>query len=291
MCYPSLSAKGKQRAVGERPSDLPYLKTVEPAKSASETPSNAGDVESDVSEPDTGNSESGATSGESDDPLMAGDYRPLKSALKKSKKKPRQKKNIHHNYFMTMRGWRPHLVPFPHGCHPKPHAPRNDMWWDNVPKNVDHIMAPPAILKAPEGEIEENEKGKEKKEDKAKEKDTDAGEKREEKKGRVGEDKNAEKVESESPSTSETSSSRAEAGSEKSRSKPPDGKKGKEKATDPEKSKDASTDKEKERAKLKAEAEAKQKAKLGAEAEAKAKESSRSTTSTTPPAVPIDRLV
>ena len=91
----------------------------------------------------------------SDDPLMAGDYRPLKSVLK-SKKKPRQLKNIHHNYFLHMRGWRPHFVPFPHGYHPKPHDPRNSLWWDNVPKSVDHIMAPPAILKAPE-ELKEDE--------------------------------------------------------------------------------------------------------------------------------------
>lgn len=85
-----------------------------------------------------------------DDDLMAGETRQLKSVLKKSKKKPRQKKNIHHNYFMTMRGWRPALVPFPHGLHPKPQEPRNTLWWGNVPKDADHIMATPKIPKEPE---------------------------------------------------------------------------------------------------------------------------------------------
>jgi len=100
---------------------------------------------------------SGASSGE-DDPLMAGDYRPLKSALKKSKKKPRQKKNIHHNYFMTMRGYKPHLVPFPHGLHPKPYHPRHTLWWDNIPKNADHIMVPPPVPKKPEDAVEDEDK-------------------------------------------------------------------------------------------------------------------------------------
>lgn len=88
---------------------------------------------------------------------MAGDYRPLKSALKKSRKKPRQHKNIQHNYFMTIRGWRPALVPFPHGLHPKPHKPRHTLWWDNIPKDADHIMAPPPVPKLPEGDVTEGE--------------------------------------------------------------------------------------------------------------------------------------
>ena len=86
-------------------------------------------------------------SNSADDPLMAGDYRSLKSALKKSTKKPRQTKNIHHNHFMTMRGNRAHLVPFPHGLHPPPDQPRHSLWWKNIPKNADHMMAPPPVPK------------------------------------------------------------------------------------------------------------------------------------------------
>jgi len=86
-------------------------------------------------------------SGNEEDPLMAGDVRPLRSILKKSKKKPRQSKNVHHNYFMTMRGNRAHLVPFPHGLHPPPDQARNTLWWKNIPKNADHIMAPPPVPK------------------------------------------------------------------------------------------------------------------------------------------------
>ncbi|WVO24226.1 uncharacterized protein IAS62_005590 [Cryptococcus decagattii] len=73
--------------------------------------------------------------------LMFGDYRPLKSALKKPTKKPKQTQNIHHNYLMIMRGFRPTLVPFPHGFYPKPHYPRNTTWWNNIPKTPEHIMA------------------------------------------------------------------------------------------------------------------------------------------------------
>jgi hypothetical protein len=82
-----------------------------------------------------------------DDPLMAGDYRPLKSILKKSTKKPRQSKNVHHNYFMTMQGHRAHLVPFPHGLHPPPQEPRHTLWWRNIPKDAGHLMAPPPVPK------------------------------------------------------------------------------------------------------------------------------------------------
>ena len=88
-----------------------------------------------------------STSGDEEDPLMAGDVRPLRSILKKSKKKPRQSKNVHHNHFMTMRGNRAHLVPFPHGLHPPPDQARNTLWWKNIPKNADHIMAPPPVPK------------------------------------------------------------------------------------------------------------------------------------------------
>jgi hypothetical protein len=88
-----------------------------------------------------------STSGDEEDPLMAGDVRPLRSILKKSKKKPRQSKNVHHNHFMTMRGNRAHLVPFPHGLHPPPDQARNTLWWRNIPKNADHIMAPPPVPK------------------------------------------------------------------------------------------------------------------------------------------------
>jgi hypothetical protein len=88
-----------------------------------------------------------STSGDEDDPLMAGDVRPLRSILKKTKKKPRQSKNVDHNHFMTMRGNRAHLVPFPHGLHPPPDQARNTLWWKNIPKNAEHIMAPPPIPK------------------------------------------------------------------------------------------------------------------------------------------------
>ena len=88
-----------------------------------------------------------STSGDVEDPLMAGDVRPLRSILKKSKKKPRQSKNVHHNHFMTMRGNRAHLVPFPHGLHPPPDQARNTLWWKNIPKNADHMMAPPPVPK------------------------------------------------------------------------------------------------------------------------------------------------
>ncbi|ODO06288.1 hypothetical protein L198_01520 [Cryptococcus wingfieldii CBS 7118] len=123
--------KGKTRMEGERPHD--------------KTPSKADKPPSD----DTPQSPSSSAS-DTNDALMSGDYRPLKSALKKSKKKPKQTNNIHHNFFMTMRGFRPALIPFPHGFHPKPHYPRNTLWWNNVPKNADHIMAAPKVAKEPD---------------------------------------------------------------------------------------------------------------------------------------------
>ncbi|WVR04066.1 hypothetical protein IAU60_001065 [Kwoniella sp. DSM 27419] len=92
-----------------------------------------------------------------DDPLMAGDYKPLKSALKKTNKKPRQQKDIQHNYFLTMRGYRPALIPFPPGFHPKPHHARNSLWWDNVPRHAERIMAPPVVAKQPAAVDDEDE--------------------------------------------------------------------------------------------------------------------------------------
>jgi len=95
-----------------------------------------------------GQGKKGLADSDSEDPLMAGDVIPLRSILKKSKKKPRQSKNVHHNHFMTIRGNRAHLVPFPHGLHPPPDQPRSTLWWRNIPKNADHIMAPPPVPKA-----------------------------------------------------------------------------------------------------------------------------------------------
>jgi hypothetical protein len=100
-----------------------------------------------ASSSDEDDNKGSSTSGDEEDPLMAGDVRPLGSILKKSKKKPRQSKNVHHNHFMTMRGNRAHLVPFPHGLHPPPDQARNTLWWKNIPKNADHIMAPPPVPK------------------------------------------------------------------------------------------------------------------------------------------------
>lgn len=88
---------------------------------------------------------------------MSGDYRSLKSALKKPTKEPKQTQNIHHNYLMTMRGFRPTLIPFPHGFYPKPHYPRNTMWWNNIPKTPEHIMAAPKVPKEPKDEVDKEE--------------------------------------------------------------------------------------------------------------------------------------
>jgi len=100
-----------------------------------------------ASSSDDGDKKGSPFSGNEEDPLMAGDVRPLRSILKKTKKKPRQSKNVHHNHFMTMRGNRAHLVPFPHGLHPPPDQARNTLWWKNIPKNADHMMAPPPVPK------------------------------------------------------------------------------------------------------------------------------------------------
>lgn len=92
--------------------------------------------------------------------LMSGDYRPLKSALNKPTKKPKQTQNIHHNYLMTMRGFRPTLTPFPHGFYPKPHYPRNTMWWTNIPMTSEHIMAAPKAPKEPKDDEVDKEEAK-----------------------------------------------------------------------------------------------------------------------------------
>lgn len=166
--------KGKGRMEGERPAhrDSAPRATHSAAAAldtASEENSPTFDEASGSDEPTTPELDA---EGESD-ALMAGDYRPLRSVLKKSKRKPRQKRNIHHNYFMTMRGWRPALVPFPHGFHPKPWEPRNSLWWDNVPKQAAHIMAEPPPPKKPEEGSDDEDKsaateaGKEKEKEKA----------------------------------------------------------------------------------------------------------------------------
>ncbi|WWC98913.1 hypothetical protein V866_005807 [Kwoniella sp. B9012] len=189
---PDAQDKGKSRMEGERPGESNSASGSTPASSDKTDrklkeptdrmrPQTLGDHDSakDSSQSDTDNvsrttsassrSTTGSGTDTEDDPLMSGDYRPLKSVLKKSKKKPKQSKNIHHNFFMTMRGYRPSLVPFPHGFHPKLSSPRNTLWWDNVPRNADHIMALPRVPKEPENK-DENEDKREKKMGKEKEK-------------------------------------------------------------------------------------------------------------------------
>ncbi|ORY29552.1 hypothetical protein BCR39DRAFT_559083 [Naematelia encephala] len=233
-----------------------------------------------------------------DDPLMAGDYRPLRSVLKKSKKKPRQSKNIHHNYFMTMRGWRPSLIPFPHGFHPKPHYPRNTLWWDNVPENADHIMAPPPILKAPQ-ELKPGEDEEEKKDTRTKtvtdttsssesNGDTSASTTTTEVK-KVTEESGGERGK-EGPSSKDKSGSSQKA---KEQEKPRSNTKGdatekdkaKEKGKETEKEKEEEQEKEKDRAKLRARAEEEAKARARS-APAESSTSSSSTTKPKPP--PMD---
>ncbi|OCF78311.1 hypothetical protein I204_00249 [Kwoniella mangroviensis CBS 8886] len=276
---PVAKDKGKSRMEGERPgesnpasgstpasSDKTDKTLKEPADSTS--PRTLGDHESkdkakDSSQSDTDNvtrntsSSSRSTSGSGidteDDPLMSGDYRPLKSVLKKSKKKPKQSKNIHHNFFMTMRGYRPSLIPFPHGFHPKPQDPRNTLWWDNIQRSADHIMALPRVPKEPENKNEDEDK-KEKKVGQEKGKGED-------------ENKNTDK-ENKSKSTKSTSDEKNQGN-----------------ASTNEK------DKEKERAKSKAEAEAKAKVAAQKEAELKARAKAASGSSSQPDAVvrvPVD---
>ncbi|OCF45030.1 hypothetical protein I317_01081 [Kwoniella heveanensis CBS 569] len=247
-------SKGKARMEGERHNKLEKTarteseKAREAKKYAESEPKlkSAMTVASSKSASSDSESESGSktdTYAAPDDALMAGDYRPLRSALKKSKKKPRQHKNIHHNYFMTMRGWRPALIPFPHGFHPKPHYPRNTLWWDNVPRNADHIMAPPPIAKEPEkNDDEDGDEGK----DIAKDKKRDEGRKNGTSKGVMDQSEDMDKSK---PSAKDTTDK----------------------------------DKEREEAKLKAEADAKAKAKKEAEAKAAASSSRSSSSSAPAP--------
>nr|XP_031859142.1 uncharacterized protein CI109_005492 [Kwoniella shandongensis]KAA5526214.1 hypothetical protein CI109_005492 [Kwoniella shandongensis] len=261
---------------------------------ANEDKSPSPSSESEVKSPSS--TDATATSDSDTDALMSGDYRPLKSALKKSKKKPRQHKNIHHNFFMTMRGYRPALIPFPHGFHPKPHHARNSLWWDNVPKNAEHIMAAPAVPKQPAEDGEgEDEKGstssnsKDKASEKSKEKSSEKDKDKEKKEG--------------------TTKSKESDKEEKTDKYPRDAKpKEKESSGDKDKEKekksptDKDKEKEKEKARLMAEAEAKAKARKEAEAKAARTSSTSSATASSsrpsasaaaavvaePPAVPLN---
>ncbi|OWZ70288.1 hypothetical protein AYX14_04321 [Cryptococcus neoformans] len=146
--------KGKERMAGERRRDDNTETSVK-----MKTEEKAAPKEPPFADP----SKISAQSKIEEDALMSGDYRSLKPALKKPTKKPKQTQNIHHNYFMTMRGFRPALIPFPHGLHPKPHYPRNTMWWNNIPEIPRHIMAAPKVPKEPEEVVDAEEpKGKKK---------------------------------------------------------------------------------------------------------------------------------
>ncbi|WWC87508.1 uncharacterized protein L201_002398 [Kwoniella dendrophila CBS 6074] len=176
--------KGKGRMEGERPPDSGPSRrgTSDPSKSlTSDSSKDSRESKKDNTKsaqiPDPNTQASKSSTVPYDDQLMAGDHKPLKSSLKKSSKKPKQSKDIHHNFFMTMRGYRPSLIPFPHGFHPKPYYPRKTLWWDNVPRNADHIMASPKILKEPENadtadsrDKADSRKSKEKEKDNIKEK-------------------------------------------------------------------------------------------------------------------------
>ncbi|WVW79755.1 hypothetical protein I302_101725 [Kwoniella bestiolae CBS 10118] len=264
--------KGKARMDGERPSDSQPSSSSNKSEKANEpvvaeapskldggrnsrsiADSDTKATKSDTEDqPSSSRSTSGSTTDE-DDPLMSGDYRPLRSSLKKSKKKPRQSKNIHHNYFLTMRGHRPALVPFPHGFHPKPHEPRNTLWWDNVPRNAEHIMAVPKVPKEPEDrgedDIEEKDKGKGK----------EGGEK-------IGKDKDNDRDKERDKQKSKSIDEKKEGSSA---------------------DKEKEQAKERERAKAKAEAETKAKAAKEAELKARAK-AAESSQPETPVITPVD---
>ncbi|WVN90407.1 uncharacterized protein L203_105643 [Cryptococcus depauperatus CBS 7841] len=147
------TGKGKKRMDDERPGETQAV------RNATSVLQKEGQETGEKTSPSTEQSSSAL---DMEDALMSGDYRPLKSAIKKPRNKPKQSKNIHHNLFMTMRGWRPALIPFPHGFHPKPHHPRNSLWWDNIPRDASHLMAPPAVAKAPRDKEDETEDKKEK---------------------------------------------------------------------------------------------------------------------------------
>ena len=250
----SEKGKGKGRMSGERASD----------PDSPSTPK--------VSNEETKGTETEGFGPDTDDPLMAGDYRPLKSVLKKSKKKPRQKKNIHHNYFMTMRGWKPSLIPFPHGFHPKPHHPRNTLWWDNIPENPDHIMAPPPVPKAPEKNEDGDGEDAKKEGEKGKGKDGEQQGKEAEKKSKDS-DKTEEGKRGENPEAKSSSTSKPKSVSRRLRLEKcllalqEADKKDSAKPGDEDKAKAE----ERAQAKAQAEAEAKLRAKHRAEADAKAK--------------------
>ncbi|WWC59971.1 uncharacterized protein I303_102534 [Kwoniella dejecticola CBS 10117] len=283
--------KGKSRMDGERPSEsnseikavsdkhtvnnpsdiarsTPTATSVKPP-SPSESISTSKSAENPKNVPSDNSADGASSNNDIDDPLMAGDYKPLKSALKKTKKKPRQTNNIQHNYFMTMRGYRPSLIPFPYGFHPKPHEPKNSLWWDNVPKNADHIMAPPKVAKEPEKDIDTDEKSQAKDEG-----DDPKGKK---------EDKEAQKNDKRGDNGGQSSE-----GSSRSRSKDTSSRDGG----------DDDQDKSREREKLKAQAEAKARAQKEAEAKMRSKEADdpRSSTSSSSAApisakLPVDPQV
>jgi hypothetical protein len=142
------STPDPSRSSGSARSVEPVIIAKEPAGTEPKTQSDkAREAKDPLATPAGDGDDKKGSSNVADDPLMAGDYRSLKSTLKKSTKKPRQTKNIHHNHFMTMRGNRAHLVPFPHGLHPPPDQPRHSLWWKNIPRNADHMIAPPPVPK------------------------------------------------------------------------------------------------------------------------------------------------
>ncbi|KAL7419804.1 hypothetical protein Q5752_005720 [Cryptotrichosporon argae] len=155
-----VSGKGKARAAGERPADSASSTPTSPSSSVPTSP---------LSSVPTSPSSSGPSSPiDLSDPLMAGDYRPLKSVLKKSKSRPPTGRNLHGAQFLTMRGLRPHLVPFPHGFHARPTASKSSLWWNNVPRSMEHVMVRPKVAKVPEVE-EAKDRDKERKRAEAKE--------------------------------------------------------------------------------------------------------------------------
>ena len=267
--------KGKGRMEGERPSDSSTPPTPTEKDSRSKSGSAASSAASSASGTDT-----------EDDKLMAGDYRPLKSALKKSKKKPRQTKNTHHNYFMTMRGHRPHLVPFPHGLHPKPHALPHSLWWNNIPKNADHIMIPPPVPKEPEKDEEVEEvktitKTAESTSSSSAGVGTDGATKSEAKELTVTKES---EVKTKDPDDKAKRRSSASGPAPATSSTAKEGDKAKEKERAKENLKELEKEKEKEKAKVKAATEAKAKAK--SEAEKQVASSSPEIESVEPPAAP-----
>ena len=265
--------KGKSRMDGERPPSSPRS-----AGSAGSKTSNDEIKQSQSSRPTLSrtSSEDSGDSGESgeglrgeDDPLMAGDYRPLKSILKKpgQSKKGKKKKNKpteHHNHFLAMRGWRPALVPFPHGLHPPPGEPRGTMWWNNIPRDARHLM-----VQKPAKEPE--------KDDEASDASTDKEDKEDKKDEKPKEDKKPDPGKDAKDAKSASSKERSSGSDEKKKSESERAQERKERGDKPPSSA-SSGDKEKEKEKreemeklLKAKQEAKAKAKEEAAAKEKAK--------------------